>query len=320
VTLTRFSPDALPTMRDFVERAVSPVFAKRLAAAMHSSLVLSLDSDTFSALYDDAASAKSVDDLQPEHRSLLRKALEQIEAAPQTADGSQSAGPGANDSGASFLLSNVADDAKKNDVLISPTIKEAAKGSGGRLEGYNERLVESAALNEKVQRAKVKMPHATEDQIANGISDALRYAVVLPDDAYTQGIRSIFAALENKGFQPEKVVNYWQPGDIHNGVNAQLVNPRTGFRFQMMFHTDDSWQRKQQVALLAEHFMQAQDGKERKMLWDQMVKACDAVHPPNGVLEIGTLAQAATPKPRTLQPDQTPVTTTTPTPSSVPQP
>lgn len=320
MAISRFSPDALPTMRAFADRAVSRPFSEQKAAAMHTQLVLSLGPEEFTALYEDMAQAEIVDDLSTTSRKLLRQALVELDAKawtpeqerlhPRGQHGRFASKPGIGDLESAVadvgqLIDGVMQTAKKNEPQLSATMKDLAKGVGGQLVGYKRRLKTRESIDSKLKRMQQEQPGMDAARAAREISDSVRYTLVFPsDENHAQSVQAAVAKLEGQGYQVAKLKNYWEVGDPYNGINGVFVHPDTGFRFEVQFHTPDSWQQKNQIHLLYNQFREPDTSRpERQRLYDQMVRATDGLQRPPGVLDIGT-AHQITPEGASIRTEQ----------------
>ncbi len=50
--------------------------------------------------------------------------------------------------------------------------------------------------------------------------------------------------MKDQGFRLDKLKNYWSD-DQYKGINSQWIEPRTGQRFELQFHTSISFEAKQ---------------------------------------------------------------------------
>lgn len=300
-----------------MQRVTDGGFSKRVAMLMHSEFVTSLDAPTFRSLYEDVADAKSVEDLKPASRRLLKKAAiqvnhekawgpEQEQLHPRN-HGRFASKPGAGAGDVAQAtqgltadleqaVQGLLDTAKANEKVVSPAIRDVVKSHGGKMEGFGNRLKTTDSIHSKVQRDVADMPGLDEATAARNIGDALRYTAIFDPEDHAGGVKAVIAQMEQKGFQVHKMKNFWEPGDAYNGINGQFIHPDTGFKFELQFHTPESFEKKQQIHLLYEHFRDSSDAHERRVLWNQMVKASDALTQPPGILDIGSLTRQPAPE------------------------
>ena len=61
---------------------------------------------------------------------------------------------------------------------------------------------------------------------------------------YTQGVWTDIGRLKEQGFELHKLKNSWSE-DQYKGLNSQWIEPDTGQRFEVQFHTRISFEAKQ---------------------------------------------------------------------------
>ena len=76
------------------------------------------------------------------------------------------------------------------------------------------------------------------------VPDAIRYTLQYRDARYTQGVWADITRMKEQGFELHKVKNSWS-GDQYKGVNSQWIEPDSGQRFEVQFHTRISYEAKQ---------------------------------------------------------------------------
>jgi hypothetical protein len=81
-------------------------------------------------------------------------------------------------------------------------------------------------------------------EAASIIPDAIRYTFQYEETRYTQGVRADLARLKDQGFKLDKLKNFWSD-DQYKGINSQWIEPDTGQRFEVQFHTRISFESKQ---------------------------------------------------------------------------
>ena len=74
--------------------------------------------------------------------------------------------------------------------------------------------------------------------------DAIRYTFQYEEARYTQGVLADIARLKDQGFELDKLKNYWSD-EQYKGINSQWIEPDTGQRFEVQFHTRISFEAKQ---------------------------------------------------------------------------
>lgn len=123
---------------------------------------------------------------------------------------------------------------------------ERENAYGGRLEGFDFRLKGDDRLTEKIAHGLAMTgPDATPDEIVRQIPDAIRYTFCLNAESYTRGYYDIKERLETLGHEMYQSKNSWE-GAEYKGINTRWVT-RDGVRFEVQFHTPESFHAKQQV-------------------------------------------------------------------------
>ncbi len=74
--------------------------------------------------------------------------------------------------------------------------------------------------------------------------DAIRYTFQYRESRYTQGVWADIERLKSQGFELRKLKNYWSDEE-YKGINSQWIDPETGQRFEVQFHTRISFEAKQ---------------------------------------------------------------------------
>jgi len=82
------------------------------------------------------------------------------------------------------------------------------------------------------------------EQAVSLVPDAIRYTFQYEEARYTQGVRADIVRLHEQGFKLKALRNYWF-NDQYKGINSQWVEPDTGQRFELQFHTRISFEAKQ---------------------------------------------------------------------------
>ena len=62
--------------------------------------------------------------------------------------------------------------------------------------------------------------------------------------SYTQGVRTDIERLKDQGFELDKLKNSWSE-EQYKGINSQWIEPDSGQRFEVQFHTRISFEAKQ---------------------------------------------------------------------------
>ena len=76
------------------------------------------------------------------------------------------------------------------------------------------------------------------------LPDAIRYTFQYDEARYTQSVQADIARIQEKGFRLNIIKNSWS-SDQYKGINSQWIEPETGQRFELQFHTRISFEAKQ---------------------------------------------------------------------------
>lgn len=217
------------------------------------------------------------------------------QTVPRTADAEPQSPPGTPREFASdelhVVIDRLQEQAREAEQRVTAKLVATASKSGGEMRGLDFRLKERASIESKVRRKREKMPLATDQERAYSITDTLRYTTVLPPDSYVEGIKATISELKKEGFAPDEFENFWaHADDDYDGVHV-ILKDESGFRFELQFHTPDSFDLKMGPLLSLYHdFREEQDAKKRLVFWDKMVALSKGLERPPGVEAIGVPA------------------------------
>jgi hypothetical protein len=120
---------------------------------------------------------------------------------------------------------------------------------GGWLEGFEHRLKGENRLKEKIAERLEGEPDKSSREIMRKIPDAIRYTFCFQPESYTRGYYDIKDRFENRGHEMYHSKNRWTDPE-YKGINTRWVTAE-GQRFEVQFHTPDSFHAKHQVTHLA---------------------------------------------------------------------
>ena len=127
---------------------------------------------------------------------------------------------------------------------ITPTMRAIESQDPDRhLVGLDKCLKGRDRIKEKVYDTVKERDHSLEDAVSL-IPDAIRYTLQYRESRYTQGVWADIGRLKEQGFELHKLKNSWSK-DQYKGVNTQWIDPDTGQRFEVQFHTSISFEAKQ---------------------------------------------------------------------------
>lgn len=157
---------------------------------------------------------------------------------------------------------------------------------GGWLEGFNYRLKDEDRLKEKIAERLEGEPDKTPTEIVRAIPDAIRYTFCFRPESYTQGYYDIKEWLESRDYEMYESRNSWE-GAEYKGINTRWVTPE-GQRFEVQFHTPESFHAKQHVTHGAYERIRNPlvSGEERAELKAFQREVASRIQIPEGATEI----------------------------------
>jgi hypothetical protein len=111
------------------------------------------------------------------------------------------------------------------------------------LTGFDHRLKGQDRIKEKVHRSIRNFGRSPEEAVSR-VPDTIRYTFGYQEARYTQGVLTDILRLKDQGFKLVKLRNSWSD-DQYKGINSQWIEPDTGQRFEVQFHTYISFEAKQ---------------------------------------------------------------------------
>ena len=105
-------------------------------------------------------------------------------------------------------------------------------------------LKDPARFKEKLAERVERFPNADPNDLATEIHDGVRYTFILDFDHYTASVGLAQSKLAEAGYDQIEAKPGWH-GEEYKGVNSQWGDPVSGIRFEVQFHTSESWYAKQ---------------------------------------------------------------------------
>jgi hypothetical protein len=134
--------------------------------------------------------------------------------------------------------------AKREEGKISPTLGAIeSQDPDRRLVGFEHRLKGRDRIKEKVYNGIKLLKHSPEEAVSL-VPDTIRYTFQYRESRYTQGVWTDIERLNGEGFKLDKLKNYWSD-DQYKGINSTWIEPDTGQRLEVQFHTRISFEAKQ---------------------------------------------------------------------------
>jgi exonuclease VII large subunit len=120
---------------------------------------------------------------------------------------------------------------------------------GGWLEGFKHRLKDEDRLKEKIAEQMTSEEDQSAGEVLSRIPDVIRYTYCFTPQNYTRGYYDIKERFESRGHEMYYSKNYWTDPE-YKGINTRWVTPE-GQRFEVQFHTAESFHAKHHVTHLA---------------------------------------------------------------------
>jgi hypothetical protein len=134
--------------------------------------------------------------------------------------------------------------ARREEERISPALRAIeSQDPDRRLVGFEHRLKGHDRIKEKVYNGIKLLKHSPEEAVSL-VPDTIRYTFQYRESRYTQGVWTDIERLKGEGFKLDKLKNYWSD-DQYKGINSTWIEPGTGQRFEVQFHTGISFEAKQ---------------------------------------------------------------------------
>ena len=134
--------------------------------------------------------------------------------------------------------------AHREEEKISPALRATESQDPDRhLIGFDDRLKGRDRIKEKVYDGINLLKRSPEEAVSL-VHDTIRYTFEYQETRYTQGVRTDIERLKDQGFELHKLKNSWSD-DQYKGINSQWIEPDTGQRFEVQFHTRISFEAKQ---------------------------------------------------------------------------
>jgi hypothetical protein len=171
--------------------------------------------------------------------------------------------------------------AKREEDKISPALRAIeSQDPDRRLVGFEHRLKGHDRIKEKIYDRIKLLNHSPEEAVSH-VSDTIRYTFQYRESRYTQGVWTDIERLKGEGFELHKLKDYWSD-DQYKGINSTWIEPDTGQRFEVQFHTRISFEAKQFTHTAYERIRSKQADAFEELVLDafQRKVAADVPVPP----------------------------------------
>jgi hypothetical protein len=127
---------------------------------------------------------------------------------------------------------------------ITPALRAIETQDPDRhLIGFDDCLKGRDRIKEKVYD-RIEEKNRTPSEAVSLIPDTIRYTFQYNQANYTQGVWADIERLKYQGFELCKLKNSWSKEE-YQGINSQWIEPDSGQRFEVQFHTRISFEAKQ---------------------------------------------------------------------------
>ena len=134
--------------------------------------------------------------------------------------------------------------------VITPVMQNVSNRVGGELAGLEFRVKTFESFVRKVHADTVlgKEPHVAVREVY----DLVRYTVVQSPESYKKTVESALREFAARGWRIVRIKNFWRQTDTpYRGINV-VVETGTSFRFEVQFHTPESFDGKMKMHSLYE--------------------------------------------------------------------
>lgn len=127
---------------------------------------------------------------------------------------------------------------------ITPALRAIESQDARRhLVGLKDCVKGHDRIGEKVAKSMAEKGLSADEAISR-VPDAIRYTFQYDEAQYTQGVMADIGRMKMQDFELDILKNSWS-SDQYKGINSQWIEPETGQRFEVQFHTRISFEAKQ---------------------------------------------------------------------------
>lgn len=177
---------------------------------------------------------------------------------------------------------------------ITPAMRRIETGlEQGSLVPDTERfaLKSPDRFKEKLAKTILDQPDGSPEEICASIHDGIRYTFTIDEHSYATGVRSVLGQLESNGYEPLVLKNTWECEE-YKGINTRWRDGASNTVFEVQFHTQRSWEAKQQTHEAYEAISDLRTPTvERERLRAFQREVNEHVQVPHGALEIAQYRQ-----------------------------
>jgi hypothetical protein len=198
-------------------------------------------------------------------------------------------------------INNLLKSAVDVEKVITPFLEGVVSSCQGKLVGLKYRFKTRESLDRKVrgdiESKKRQMvrggsnAHIDICSVIFAIGDTLRYTMLIPDENYCSTVLQVREKLSALGYPGIKFKNYWEKGDMYQGINDMYKCTGNNFVFELQFHTQASWDLKAESHIIYEKFRVCKDPIEMQKLFDEGTALANILNVPEGVELIPNLVR-----------------------------
>ncbi len=134
--------------------------------------------------------------------------------------------------------------AELEDKKITPAMRALESQDPDRhLVGLKHRLKGRDRIKEKIADSMEEKNRTLEEALSL-VPDTIRYTLQYERTRYTQGVWADLVRMKDHGFKLVRLKNSWED-EQYKGINSQWIEPDTGQRFEVQFHTRIRFEAKQ---------------------------------------------------------------------------
>lgn len=130
------------------------------------------------------------------------------------------------------------------DAMMKGIQQETAQTHGSKLEGLEYSLKDADSFRRKAA-ADWENDGVPVEKTAKNINDLNRYTLTFEPDTYTEGVNRTYERLREAGYEPipNSEKNTWQD-PVYKGINTSWQHTASEEKFELQFHTPDSFTAK----------------------------------------------------------------------------
>ena len=179
--------------------------------------------------------------------------------------------------------------AKENEPQITEILKQIAMEISAKTVGLENKFkTEESLIRKLVSKANFNLESVRK--VAENTNDVLRYTFILPFETYAKNFRLTIEMLQNSGYHipQNRIWNAWQTAGKrfdkgYRGINITVISSQNQ-KFEIQFHTADSYRLKNETHYLYEELRKPEISKERQVkLIEELRNAAKDIKRPDGV-------------------------------------